>query len=133
MLRICTDAVGFDSPRDLALLVKHAIEGLAYGCVSAYRTWQMPPLYESGVRFAYEPEHGSGNEQFDLPLVVWRRGWGDCDDLVIWRICELVAGGERATCRTYWRHRSLHVAVRRENGDLEDPAVLLGARIGVGR
>lgn len=127
MLRICTDAVGFDDPRDMAKFIKHTLEGLAYGCVSAYRRWRLPPLYQSGVRFAYEPQHGTGLEMFDLPPVVYQRGTGDCDDLVIWRICELVASGERATCRAYYRGPSLHVAVRRQDQSVEDPAIMLGA------
>jgi hypothetical protein len=127
-IRICIDTVGLPDTRCLAQIVKGIIEGAAYGCVDALRQWRLPPLYESGVRFAYEPQHGTGLEMFDLPLVVYQRQWGDCDDLVIWRIAELVATGERATCRAIFVGEQLHVLVRRRNGTLEDPAVLLGAK-----
>ena len=114
--------------RALARLVKGIIEGAAYGCVDAFRSWRLPPLYASGVQFQYEPQHGTGLEMFDLPPVVYQRQWGDCDDLVIWRICELVAHGERATCKADFVGEQLHVLVRRANGKTEDPAILLGAR-----
>jgi hypothetical protein len=127
MLRLCTDVVGFEAPRALALYIKRVIEGHAYGCVEAYRSWNLPQLYQSGTRFAYEPQHGNGLEMFDLPLTTFRRGWGDCDDLVIWRICELVARGEKATCKTAYRNNALHVQVRRADGSVEDPSVILGA------
>lgn len=126
MLRVSTDVVGFDH-KSLAWYVKSLIEGNAYGCAHAFASWNLPALYRSGVAFRLEPEHGSGNEWFDLPLTVYRRGWGDCDDLCIWRICELVARGERATCKANFRHNALHVQVRREDGRVEDPSVLLGA------
>lgn len=129
MLRISTDVVGFDDHEHLARFIKSLIEGNAYGCVSAYSRWQLPLLYQSGVVFRYEPEHGSGREWFDLPLTVYRRGWGDCDDLCIWRICELVARGELATCKANFRRNALHVQVRRANGNVEDPSVLLGANV----
>lgn len=128
-LRICVDTSGLPDTRCLAQLVKGVIEGAAYGCVDAFRQWRLPPLFSSGVVFRYEPGHGTGWEMFDLPPIVYARRWGDCDDLVIWRICELAAGGERATCRTVFVGEQLHVLVRRTNGQLEDPAVLLGARI----
>ena len=127
-LRLCIDTTGLPDTLCLAKLVKGIIEGAAYGCVDAYRQWRLPPLYQAGVRFEYEPQHGTGFELFDLPWTVYQRGWGDCDDLVIWRICELVASGERATCRTVFVGEQLHVLVRRANGSLEDPAILLGAR-----
>lgn len=128
MLRIVTD-VPIKGGEALARYIKSTIEGKANGCVFAWRTeWRLPPLYQSGVRFRYEPQHGTGNEEFALPPVTYGRKWGDCDDLVIYRICELVAAGERATCRTYWKGQALHVAVRRGDGSVEDPAIMLGAK-----
>lgn len=118
-------AVPIAPPGELAWFVKCLLEGMAYGCVPAWRQWGLPQLYRSGIRYAFEPEHGSGNEEFALPPTVYQRGWGDCDDLVIYRLCELAAAAERATCRTEWRGGELHVLVRRGDGSLEDPALLL--------
>lgn len=126
-LEICINTRGLPDTMSLAKLVKGVCEGAAYGCADAMRAWRLPPLYQSGVRFAYEPYHGSGREAFDLPITTYQRRWGDCDDLVIYRIAELVAAGERAMCRTVFVGERLHVLVRRADGSLEDPAILLGA------
>lgn len=107
---------------------KLAIEAFAAGSVPMAGVWRLPPLYSSGIRFAKEPEHGSGNEDFALPNVCFARKWGDCDDLVIYRLWELRVQGEHATCRAVWQDNAVHVLVRRANRQLEDPSIILGAR-----
>lgn len=107
---------------------KLAIEAFAMGSVPLAGIWRLPPLYRSGIRFQKEPEHGSGNEDFALPNVTFSRKWGDCDDLVIYRLWELRVQGEAATCRAIWQDNAVHVLVRRKDGQLEDPSILLGAR-----
>lgn len=88
----------------------------------------LPPLYQSGIRFAYEPNHGSGNEEFASPLTTLERRAGDCDDLVIYRLAELYAAGHNgAACSCEWVGDSMHVTVRLPNGSLEDPSTILGA------
>ena len=123
-----TTAVPIAQPGLLSWFVKCTIEGMAYGCVPSFRQWGLPPLYQSGVRYAYERNHGSGREDFALPLTVYRRGWADCDDACIWRIGELAAAGVQATCRTLWRQQELHVLVRFPDGRLEDPSLILMGR-----
>lgn len=113
----------------IAYFAKCAIEGFAQGSLPLAAVWRLPPLYQSGIRFRPEPDHGSGNEDFALPNVCFKRKWGDCDDLVIYRIWELRCHGELATCQAIWQDSAVHVLVRRANGKLEDPSILLGARV----
>jgi len=91
----------------------------------------LPPLYRSRVVYRPEPANGSGIEEFASIRRVFLRGWGDCDDLVPIRVAELQEQGEAATQRFYWRRTprgdlSMHVQVRRANGEIEDPSRLLG-------
>lgn len=77
-----------------------------------------PLLYNSGVE--YEREPWSTHEEFADMATVFRRGWGDCDDLAAWRTAELQEAGEEADIHIYWRPRNkktgqltMHVEVRR--------------------
>lgn len=112
----------------------------------------LPKLYRSGVRFAPEPNQGKWEDFADC-LTVLKNRWGDCDDLVAYRVAELRESGEdpKASIKVYWRQmrnrktRALlfksdgtpmmvyHAQVRRGNlkskqglGVVEDPARLLG-------
>ncbi len=107
---------------------KFAIEGFALGSVPMAGVWRLPALYRSGIRFQKEPDHGSGNEDFALPNVTYARKWGDCDDLVIYRIWELRCQGIPATCHAIWQDNAVHVLVRLPDRRLEDPSIILGAR-----
>lgn len=118
---ITTATPGVSKPEE-AWIVKCTIEGLAAAARPFLRSRGVPPLYESGVRFQMEPNHGRF-EEFALPWTTWERGWGDCDDLVIWRIAELPG----ATCATKWLGNEFHVQVRLRSGKIEDPAIRLGA------
>lgn len=105
----------------------------------------VPPLYKSGVRYAFE----RGDEEFADALTCFQRGLGDCDDLCPWRLAELlehhdreVRAGKRSPAskppglRLYMRRRGdramIHVQVRHSptkdfpNGRIEDPSRLLG-------
>ncbi len=128
------------TPEELAWFVKCSCEGIARGFAPAFLRMRLPPLYQSGIRFAFEHNHGSGDEDFASPLQTLERGFGDCDDLVIYRLCELYAprvtfrqgvpvaiDTSAASCSCEWVGESMHVQVRLKNGSLEDPAVLLGA------
>ena len=57
------------------------------------RSHPIPLLYQTNVRFQDEPWAGQGIEEFATPWMVLERGWGDCDDLVIYRGAELVVRG----------------------------------------
>lgn len=111
----------------IALSAKGLIEAWADVVAVALRSgvWRLPLLYQSGVRYRLEPGHGGGTDYFDLPPSVLRRGWGDCDDLVIWRVGELRALGVPATVRAEWVDRRVHVKVRWPNGAEEDPSEIL--------
>lgn len=99
---------------------------------------RVPPLRTSGVRFRPEPwaigSAAYGLEQFvPFPELI-RRGWADCAQLCAWRVAELRELGElgaklRYFCRTQGtgpeRRRGYHVEVRRANGLIEDPSMLL--------
>ena len=87
-----------------------------------------PDLYASGVRYLEEP-HGRDDWQ-DIPETLALRN-GDCEDLGCWRVAELrVRANEHAIpfVRKSWSgpRTIFHVAVRRANGDLEDPSRILG-------
>lgn len=141
-MNICTD-IGKEWPDEyVAWFVKCAIEGFARGCLPMARVWRLPPLYQSGIRFQPEPNHGTGSEEFALPALTFERKWGDCDDLVIYRLWELWCAGEPATCAVIFIDNQEHVRVRRGpqhrprghtnicqcEGCIEDPAVICGAR-----
>ncbi len=111
----------------IAYFAKCAIEAFAKGSVPMAGVWRLPALYQSGVRFRLPRDHGSGNENFQLPNVTYANRCGDCDQLVIYRIWELLVQGEQATCQARWQDNAVHVLVRRANGVLEDPSILLGA------
>jgi hypothetical protein len=51
-----------------------------------------PKLYESGV--VYRREDRTEN-WLDIPHVL-KAGWGDCEDLVFWRVAELRKAGVKA-------------------------------------
>jgi hypothetical protein len=89
-----------------------------------------PSLYESGV--VYEEEPGDRDNWQDIPETLGL-GSGDCEDLGCWRIAELrVRAKEHATpfikCREVGPRTVYHIAVRRADGTVEDPARRLGMR-----
>lgn len=90
----------------------------------------LPPLFETDIRYRLEPNHGTGIERFDNPWDVLQRGWGDCDDLVAYRLTELKAAGVRATAhrtktRSNWQGKNIHVLVRLSPTQFEDPSLLM--------
>lgn len=121
------------TPAERAWFVKSAIEGFALGCLPAFKhRWGLPPLYQSGVQFRLPPEHGSGVERMCTPLETYTTGWGDCDRLLIWWLCERWAHGLPARCSLIFVGGNMHVLGRKswdERGELEDPSVYLGARV----
>lgn len=98
-----------------------------------------PKLYESGI--VYRREDGTEN-WLDIPSVI-KAGWGDCEDLVFWRVAELRKQGIKAAPFAKWRRVNgvfkYHALVRRfspgrdhfgrfvkANAWLEDPSRRLG-------
>ena len=116
-------------PGEFADTVRALLNGVTESDAIFWPIWGLPELYSSGVVYALEPNHGSGWEEFAHPKQVAARGWGDCDDLVRYRLAELRSGPDkRARAVADWINGDLHVQVRRGNGRLEDPSVILGAR-----
>jgi hypothetical protein len=84
----------------------------------------LPLLYSTKVQYQPEPNSGSGDEYFDHPWEVLQRGWGDCDDLIIWRVGELIFRGRRAHARIIRIGVRYHTQVAREwDNVVEDPAL----------
>jgi hypothetical protein len=118
------------APVERAWFIKCAIEGFARGCMPAFRRWNLPPLYSSGVRFQLPPEHGSGVERMQTPLETYRARVGDCDRLLVWWLCERWLHNLPACCSCIFLGGNMHVLGRKSNdesGELEDPSVRLGA------
>lgn len=88
----------------------------------------LPPLYETEVRYQPEPNSGTGFEQFDSPWQVYQRGHGDCDDLVGWRLAELLARGVRRAKidivrGTGDKSNAMHARITLPNGATDDPSI----------
>lgn len=118
-------------PEQLATLLRAVCIGAVAAAVEQLRLAPLPALYRSGVVWQNEPNAGKF-EEFALPHTVYRRGWGDCDDLVIWRCAELWIAGRKALPKIYWRTRdgktrAFHAEVRLlDTRQVEDPSRLLG-------
>lgn len=78
----------YSSCEEFAGWINAALETL----IMANRNWlarhRVPSLYASGVRYQREPREWL-SEHFDAVPIVLSRRWGDCDDLVGWRIAEI--------------------------------------------
>jgi len=87
-----------------------------------------PHLYASGVRYVKQNPKACA---FRPPKDVLSRRGGDCKQLVLWRIAELrELWNENATARIMWLNDKqglrAHAQVRRADGNIEDPSLLLG-------
>lgn len=112
--------------RGLALTIRSLLQAQAEGVAREILEGRsLPPLYQTRIRYQPEPQRGSGVEYFDGPWRVLARGHGDCDDLVVYRLGQLLASGERASAICQWRTPRYHVAVRRADGSAEDPSKIL--------
>jgi hypothetical protein len=92
---------------------------------------EVPPLYESGVRYEEEP---IGQEDWqDIPTSL-KLGVADCEDLACWRAAELtVRHGIQAVPTFTWKVRPnggylYHIQVKYPDGSIEDPSRRLGMR-----
>lgn len=129
-----------DNPRTLAKLARIGLELTIANNRVTFREYRrrtgrrFPRLYtmarKGRVRYEREREEG---EEFADALTVLGRGWGDCDDLICWRIAELREAGENATVIIYARPRAnpddgwkMHCQLRRANGRIEDPSRFMG-------
>jgi hypothetical protein len=107
--------------RALSESIQSTLDVLASLWARELRSRPLPPLYKP------EPWAGSGKEEWADPYTVFRRKWGDCDDLVLWRAAELRAAGHAATIQVMrlLDEPRYHVRVRKPDGSEEDPSVIL--------
>jgi hypothetical protein len=85
-----------------------------------------PPLYTSGVRYVREPP---GAEVWQTPRFAFASKAADCEDLAAgWLAPQYWALGETAARPEVLRikPRLRHIVVRRADGTLEDPSLILG-------
>ena len=132
----------FVTPRVSALLARDYVRALARANEVYLRVCpNTPGLYSSGVKYQREPNAGQYEEFAAIPTVL-NRGWGDCDDLVAWRVAEYRQVLKRpADVMIYWRPKTnvFHLQVRYwpsadarrsgHPGDVEDPSRLCGMGI----
>lgn len=83
----------------------------------------LPALYRSGVRYRREPR---GSERWLLPREVRARGFGDCEDLALWRAAELRNAGVPARVKVIAVRPGLFHAVVQTPAGIEDPSKRLG-------
>jgi len=93
------------------------------------REHPLPLLYTTQIQYKPEPWAGQGDdpvEEFANPYDVLKRGWGDCDDLVIYRGGELIARGFPCHARILHQQETnkYHTQLTRDfDGIIEDPAL----------
>lgn len=107
-----------EEPRAVAIAARGVLLGVVCMNIMIMRSHiqrktPLPKLYKSGVEFAPEPNQGKWEDFADC-LTVLDRGWGDCDDLVAYRVAELRANGEdpKASVKVYWRDCCPRCAIR---------------------
>jgi hypothetical protein len=104
----------------------------------------VPPMYESGVRYA---EDDPGHEDWRDVYTILQRGLADCDNLIGWRVAELRVAGIAAEPVIKWQQLPrdiaialgyapgmvgsdglwlVHCCVRFPDGSIEDPSKELG-------
>ena len=116
------------NPAAIASVARGFLQGLITYDRLLLRMGAVPKLGDSSVIFKREPWAGRWDEFADA-LTCMKRGWGDCEDLVAWRVAELQEAGElAANVKIYWRELPngeadiYHAEVRRADGRVEDPA-----------
>lgn len=125
------------SHQQVALAASHGLRALArinYDLLVRFGG-RIPRLYETSVQFRPEPGAGEPGvpEQFDHLGLVLARGWGDCDDLVGWRLAECWFFGEpMATERIIWPlgWPHYHAQLRRADKTIEDPSAVMRRKNG---
>lgn len=122
----------FAGPDDLDRS-RSAITTLLLSLVVVNRDWMLrhpgtPDLYDSHV--IYKPEDGTEIWQ-DIPTTL-ELGYGDCEDLAVYRCGVLQAKGILATPLITWRQvggRTVyHALVKWPDGKVEDPSLARGMR-----
>lgn len=107
-----------------------ALESVTRSNTPLIRSGKIPPaaaaIRAGKVEWRPEPP---GDEHFDLPQTMLRRGWGDCDDLAPWHAATLRASGTDPGARAVVRksgEKRWHAVVQRSDGSIDDPSKAAG-------
>lgn len=103
-----------------------ALESVTRSVTGLVRRGIVPPAAKAikGGQVRWQPEP-PGDEHFDLPTTVLKRGWGDCDDLAPWHAATLRASGTDPSARAVVKRSGpsrWHALVERSDGSIEDPS-----------
>lgn len=104
--------------------------------------WQLrqrryPLLYRSGIYYKTIPP---ATQWYDIPTLM-KVGYGDCKNLVAWRVAELLNAGVECKPCIKWKYVDcedsrglpftillIHVMVMYPDGRIEDPSAILGMK-----
>lgn len=121
--------------KDRKAALDAALESVTRTNTSLVRNGKAPPaaavIKAKRVRWQAEPP---GDEHFDLPATMLKRGWGDCDDLAPWHAGSLRASGVDPGARAIVRKsgpKRWHAVVQRSDGSIEDPSRHAGMGQGI--
>jgi hypothetical protein len=107
-----------------------ALESVVRSNVPMIRSGKVPTAasaIKSG-KVEWQPEP-PGDEHFDLPSTMLKRGWGDCDDLAPWHCASLRASGVDPGATAVVKKsgpQRWHAVVKRSDGSIEDPSKAAG-------
>lgn len=73
---------------DLSVSLSFIILGLAEAWSLELARNPLPPFYGCKIKYVPEPADSEAEEWVD-PYTCHERGYGDCDDMVIWRLAEI--------------------------------------------
>lgn len=122
--------VGFEIPSKRQPILK-LLNTLVNLNQAELRTYKLPWLYKSGVRYRREPKIPGRTEKWKTFSQIVRDGYADCEDLAAARVSELrVKAGIKAIPWLKKKGKVWHVVVRYPDGTLEDPSRKLGMRAG---
>lgn len=107
-----------------------ALESVTRTVTGLVRSGSVPPAAGEikAKRVFWKPEP-PGDEHFDLPHTIIKRGWGDCDDLAPWHAGSLRAAGIDPGARAFVKRsgpKRWHALVKRSDGSIEDPSLAAG-------
>lgn len=125
---------------ELSSSMQFIIIALAESASLALRKNPLPDFYSCGVK--YQPEDPSNlADEWTDPYTTFERRYGDCDDMVIWRLAEIYKKSGynpirgRANIPAWpviaWDSgNNYHVYIRHINGMVEDPAKIMKEKLG---
>jgi hypothetical protein len=117
-----------DVMRDPAKMASH-LEALVVESVAQRRAGLVPALFSPQGRHIVYRREPPGVEEWQTALDTFRRGFGDCEDLAIWRCADLrIQGLTRAKVHIKEVRPGLKHAQVLAGGQLYDPSRVRGMR-----